>query len=191
VLDPFEHDGYADRLLRPAATTRARLLRIVPLVLLGIVAVGLIVLRAPSAAATVKVGAQAPAITGTTLDGQPFDLASLKGRPVLVNFWYPTCVPCREEFPLLVKELQAKVGDDFAVVGVLSKDTPEMARAFAAEMGATWPTVIDKDQAIAKQYLVLGWPQSYYIDRDGVVRALQIGEIEDQDFQANYAKIAG
>jgi cytochrome c biogenesis protein CcmG, thiol:disulfide interchange protein DsbE len=108
-----------------------------------------------------------------------------------VNFWYPTCVPCRAEFPLLVKELQAKAGDDFAVVGVLSKDKPEMARDFVSEMGATWPTVVDTDKAIAKRYLVLGWPQSYYIDRDGVVRGLQIGEIQDQDFQANYAKISG
>ena len=148
-------------------------------------------MRAPSAAATVKVGEAAPAISGTTLDGKPFDLESLKGRPVLVNFWYPTCVPCREEFPLLVKELQAKAGDDFAVVGVLSKDTPDMARDFASEMGATWPTVVDGDQSISKRYLVLGWPQSYYIDRDGVVRGLQIGEIQDQDFEANYAKIAG
>ena len=96
-----------------------------------------------------------------------------------------------EEFPLLVKELQAKAGDDFAVVGVLSKDTPDMARDFASEMGATWPTVVDGDQSISKRYLVLGWPQSYYIDRRGVVRGLQIGEIQDQDFEANYAKIAG
>jgi thiol-disulfide isomerase/thioredoxin len=52
------------------------------------------------------VGELAPPITGTTLDGQRLDLASLKGHPVVVNFWYPTCVPCREEFPQLVDKLK-------------------------------------------------------------------------------------
>jgi cytochrome c biogenesis protein CcmG/thiol:disulfide interchange protein DsbE len=129
-------------------------------------------------------------VIGTALDGQPFDLTSLRGRPVLLNFWYPTCVPCRSEFPLLVQELQAKAADGFAVVGVL-KQEPDLAASFMTEMGATWPSVSDLDQAIAGRYLVVGWPQSYYIDRQGIVRALQIGEIREADFQANYAKIAG
>ena len=152
-------------------------------------AVGLIVLR-PRPQAVVKVGEPAPAVTGTTLDGQPFDLASLRGRPVLVNFWYPTCVPCRSEFPLLVKELRARAGDGFAVVGVLKQEA-DLAQAFMTEMGATWPSVSDVDQAIAGRYLVVGWPQSYYIDRQGIVRAFQIGEIHEDDFATNYAKIAG
>jgi cytochrome c biogenesis protein CcmG/thiol:disulfide interchange protein DsbE len=75
-------------------------------------------------------------------------------------------------------------------VGVLRKE-PDLANGFIKDMGATWPSVPDFDERIAGSYLVVGWPQSYYIDRDGIVRAIQIGEIEDQDFETNYAKIAG
>jgi len=138
----------------------------------------------------VKVGEAAPPIAGTTLDGQPFDLASRKGHPVIVNFWYPTCVPCRQEFPLLVDKLKEKSADGLEVVGVLRKE-PDLANDFIQQMGATWPSIPDFDEKIAGSYLVVGWPQSYYIDRDGIVRAIQIGEIEDKDFETNYAKIAG
>ena len=47
------------------------------------------------------VGQTAPGIVGTTLDGTAFDLASFAGKPVVINFWGPSCVPCRDEFPLL------------------------------------------------------------------------------------------
>ena len=53
------------------------------------------------------VGHPAPAIASTTLDGAAFDLASLRGRPVIVNFWGPSCVPCRDEFPLFKAKLAA------------------------------------------------------------------------------------
>ena len=58
-----------------------------------------------------KTGEAAPPVVGETLDGAPFDLASLRGHPVVLNFWGSWCVPCREEFPLLldrVTRLQAR-----------------------------------------------------------------------------------
>ncbi len=54
------------------------------------------------------VGQQAPAILGATLDGAAFDLATTAGKPVVINFWGPSCVPCRDEFPLLEAK-QARV----------------------------------------------------------------------------------
>jgi len=131
----------------------------------------------------------APPIVGTTLDGAAFDLASLRGRPVIVNFWGPTCVPCRDEFPLLESKLAEHAGDDLAVVGILMYDAPAPARAFVAELGATWATVDDPDGAIRRAYRVLARPQSYFIDADGVVRAVQVGAIESERFEALYAKI--
>jgi cytochrome c biogenesis protein CcmG/thiol:disulfide interchange protein DsbE len=138
----------------------------------------------------VAVGSPAPAIVGTTIDGAPFDLASLAGRPVLVNFWGPSCVPCRDEFPLLIEKLAQHAPDGFAVVGVLMSDPVEPARQFVAEYGATWPTVDDPQQAIKTSYRVAARPQSYFIDRDGIVRSIQIGELTDADFERQYARIA-
>jgi cytochrome c biogenesis protein CcmG/thiol:disulfide interchange protein DsbE len=189
MLDPPEHDGHADRRLREPPTTRA-LRTLVPLVVIIAVVVGYLVVSR-SGQATVKIGQPAPTLAGTTIDGATLDLASLRGRPVIVNFWYSTCVPCREEFPLLVRELQAHAGDDLAVVGVLYDANVNGAKAFAKEMGATWPTIQDPDHALSARYLVVAAPQSYFVDREGVVRALQVGPILDEDFQTQFAKIAG
>lgn len=88
-------------------------------------------------------GEPAPTFSGTTLDGEAFDLASLRGRPVIVNFWGPSCVPCRDEFPLLRAKLDEHAGAGLAIVGVLMFDPPAPARDFIRAYGATWPTVDD------------------------------------------------
>ncbi len=137
----------------------------------------------------IKVGRSAPEITGTTLDGAPFRLSDLRGRPVIVNFWGPSCVPCRTEFPLLHEKLQEHAADGLAIVGVLQDDPPDLARTFVADFGATWPTVTDPDGAIKAAYRSVARPTSYFIDRDGILRAIQIGEIRATDFDGQYAKI--
>src|SRR5687768_11242229 len=76
----------------------------------------------------VAVGQPAPAVIGTTLDGSAFDLASLRGVPVVVNFWGPSCVPCRDEFPLLEEKQAEHAADGLTVVGVLTDDPVEPAR---------------------------------------------------------------
>jgi cytochrome c biogenesis protein CcmG/thiol:disulfide interchange protein DsbE len=136
------------------------------------------------------VGQPVPALTGTTLEGQPFDLASLAGRPVLINFWGPSCIPCREEFPLMKAKLAEHGADGLAIVGVLTDDPVEPARSFVAQYGATWPTVADPDKALKTAYRVAGRPQTYFVDRNGVLRSIQIGEMQDADFERQYAKIA-
>jgi cytochrome c biogenesis protein CcmG/thiol:disulfide interchange protein DsbE len=146
--------------------------------------------RGGSDSSHVAVGGRAPAITGTTLDGTPFDLASLAGHPVLINFWGPSCVPCRDEFPLLAAKLTQHAADGFAVVGVLTDDPPDTARDFVAQYGASWPTVVDPAQAVKAAYRVAARPQSYFVDRDGVVRKIQVGELTDADFERQYQLIA-
>ena len=136
-------------------------------------------------------GAPAPEIAGTTLDGDPFTLAALRGRPVIVNFWGPTCVPCRDEFPLFKAKLAQYAADDVVLVGVLMADPPDMARQFVADQAADWPTVVDPDGAIKGAYRVVARPQTYFIDADGILRGIQIGEVREADFERHYALISG
>jgi cytochrome c biogenesis protein CcmG, thiol:disulfide interchange protein DsbE len=143
-----------------------------------------------SGSGTAKVGEQAPGITATTLDGRSVSLGSLRGRPVIVNFWASWCGPCRDEFPLLKDELARHAADGLAVVGVVYKDDPDPARAFAMSFGSTWPSVIDPDGAIAKAYRMVAPPQSYFIDRAGVLRSIQIGILVASDFDRQYQAIA-
>jgi cytochrome c biogenesis protein CcmG, thiol:disulfide interchange protein DsbE len=137
-----------------------------------------------------EVGKPVPALAGTTLDGASFDLASLQGRPVLINFWGPSCIPCRDEFPLMKAKLAEHGTDGLAIVGVLTDDPVEPARAFAAQYGGSWPTVVDPDKSLKSSYRVAGRPQTYFVDRNGVLRSIQIGQMQDADFERQYAQIA-
>jgi cytochrome c biogenesis protein CcmG, thiol:disulfide interchange protein DsbE len=108
-----------------------------------------------------------------------------------VNFWASWCTPCREEFPMFKEKLEA-LGPTagLQVVGVLYKDQPALARAFLDDLGATWPSVEDPDGSIAAAYRVVAPPQTYFIDKDGILRGIQIGEVRPEDFDTQYAKIA-
>ncbi len=107
-----------------------------------------------------------------------------------MNFWGPSCVPCRDEFPLFEQELRTHAADGLAIVGVLFDDPPDPARAFVAEYAATWPTVIDPAKSIAGAYRVIARPQSYFVDRQGVLRSIQVGELTAADFERQFAAIS-
>ena len=139
----------------------------------------------------VEVGQPAPVLRGTTLDGEALDLASLRGRPVIVNFWGPSCIPCRDEFPLFIDRLAVHGGDGLAIVGVLMFDAPAPARDFIAAYGATWPTVDDPTGAIRAAWRAVARPQTYFIDRDGTIRALRVGPVTETEFERLYARIGG
>ena len=154
------------------------------------VIVGIVALNRPTEPGSIARDAPAPTITGETLDGEAFDLAALRGSPVIVNFWGPSCVPCRDEFPLFKAKLEEHAGDGLVIVGVLMHDPPEPARAFVTDFDATWPTVLDEDGAIRSAYRTVARPTSYFIDRDGILRSIQIGEVRDADFDRQYDLIA-
>jgi cytochrome c biogenesis protein CcmG/thiol:disulfide interchange protein DsbE len=109
---------------------------------------------------------------------------------VVVNFWGPSCVPCRDEFPLLESKQAAHAADGFTVLGVLTDDPVEPARDFVGKYGGDWATVVDPDKAIKTAYRVVARPQTYFVDRSGVIRSIQIGELTDADFERQYARIA-
>jgi cytochrome c biogenesis protein CcmG/thiol:disulfide interchange protein DsbE len=135
-------------------------------------------------------GQAAPGIVGKTLDGTAFDLSALRGQPVVLNFWGSSCVPCREEFPLFKAKLAAHAGDGLAIVGILMFDSPAPAMDFIAQYGATWPTVDDPSGAIRTAYRAVARPQSYFIDRSGILREIQVGQVTDGDFERLYASIS-
>ena len=136
------------------------------------------------------IGLPAPEIKGTALDGSSVDLASLRGKPVVVNFWASWCVPCRAEFPVIRDAASVHGKDGLVIIGVLFKDDEASAKAFIQSFGATWPTLPDADGSLATAYRVVAPPQSYFIDAKGVLRGIQIGEMQAEDFARQYAAIA-
>jgi cytochrome c biogenesis protein CcmG/thiol:disulfide interchange protein DsbE len=122
-------------------------------------------------------GQLAPAIAGNAIaTGTAFDLSSLRGRYVLVNFFASWCVPCQEEQPQLVA-FDHEPGGNTAVVGVLYSDTPGPARAFLAANGGDWPVVADPNGQLALNYGVRGPPESYLLNPGGIVLAKFVGGV--------------
>ena len=138
----------------------------------------------------IAVGQPVPHISGTALDGSTVDLASLRGHPVVINFWASWCVPCQQEMPLLAQKAVEHQASGLEILGVLSDDTVARGQAFEQQYGATWPSVFDGDGAIKRDYRVVGRPQSYFVDADGILQSIQIGYLTDADFELKFAKIA-
>jgi cytochrome c biogenesis protein CcmG/thiol:disulfide interchange protein DsbE len=174
---------------RARPTRRIAALLGVALVAALVVAVAALQLRGEGTG--IAKGQPAPAISGTDLDGQPIDLASLRGHPVVVNFWASWCGPCQEEMPLLAAKAAAHAGSGLTILGVLSDDTIANGLTFEQKYGATWRSVYDANGSIKAAYRVIGRPQSYFIDASGVLRSIQIGYLTDADFERQFALIAG
>ncbi len=123
--------------------------------------------------------------------GGRVSVRSLRGRPVVVNFWASWCGPCREEFPLF-HELAAKHrGDDLAIVGITFRDLDGDARAFARTHGGTWTMVKGGEgDPVARAYGVRSPPQTFFIDRRGVIRARAYGPPSAAALDAEVARIS-
>ena len=93
---------------------------------------------------------------------------------ILLNFWASWCIPCRDEIPLLF-DYTASFASEATVLGVLYKDAAGPAAATAAELGATWVTLIDADGAIAAQVPVNAAPLTLLLDASGVVLDYRVG----------------
>ncbi len=136
-----------------------------------------------------QVGALAPALSLTDLDGRPVTLADFRGRPVVLNYWASWCEPCRDEFPELRDALAAHASDGLAVVGVLFKDDVAPAKDFMQKMSATWPSLADPDGVGAAAYRVIAPPTTYFIDRDGVVQDVQLGGMTAEQLDRHLSTI--
>jgi cytochrome c biogenesis protein CcmG, thiol:disulfide interchange protein DsbE len=126
----------------------------------------------------VLVGRPAPALAGDTLDGSRFDLAAWRGQVVLVNVWGSWCGPCRQEAPLLAAAQSGLASRGLHVVGIDVRDRPQDARDFLGTYGgAGWPSVVDPDGALAVDWGTYALPESYVVDRGGVVVAKSTGPV--------------
>ncbi len=89
------------------------------------------------------------------------------GRPVVLNLWASWCAPCRAEMPAF--DAVARSKPELLILGVAVEDDPAAARAFAAEIGVSYPLGIDEEGLVAELYPFFGLPTTYLIDGGGVI----------------------
>jgi cytochrome c biogenesis protein CcmG/thiol:disulfide interchange protein DsbE len=163
--------------------------RIAPLVvgLVAVVMAGLFVvlLRADgdsgeSAASSPLLGRPAPEATGTLGDGTSFDLSRRKGSWVVLNFFDPTCIPCVQEHPELVRfaEDQASLGIEGAeLYSVITRGSQAEIEAFFAENGGEWPAIYSANDEFPVAFGVAQVPETWIVDPSGIVQLRLVSKV--------------
>lgn len=175
---------------------RSRLVLWVSVGIAGVVAVLVAVLATSGPASEVVaqsplVGKPAPAIAGPSITGGPHvDLASWRGRWVLVNFSASWCVPCRDEMPQLQAFAQAHARAGNALVLTVVYDQSDVAglRSLLRGSHATWPSVDDGQADVT--YGVGGLPESYLVDPRGTVVAKYVGGVVAAQLDSQIHKLS-
>ena len=122
--------------------------------------------------------------------GEVLALSDLAGRPVVVNFWFPSCPPCVAEMPDLDASFQAHQADGIEFIGVqlVGLDSVDDGQKFIDELGVSYALGPDPDAKILQDYKVTGFPTTYFIDSDqnvvkkwtGILDAEKLEELVQQ-----------
>ena len=124
-----------------------------------------------------RIGTAAPDFTVQDAD-RTVTLRDLHGKVVVLNFWATWCAPCVEEMPSLVQLQQRFKDKGLSVVGVSIDVDGDAYRKFLKDYKIDFVTVRDPDQKTSSLYGTFKWPETYIIDRDGIVRRKFIGPVE-------------
>jgi cytochrome c biogenesis protein CcmG/thiol:disulfide interchange protein DsbE len=114
-------------------------------------------------------------------------LASLKGKPLVINFWASWCGPCADEAPLLQTAWQHGHTQGVTFIGIDYQDTQSAGLSFLQQHNITYPSVIDPNGDTAINYGVTGTPETFFIDRQGVIVATVRSQITAQQLQTDLA----
>lgn len=123
------------------------------------------------------IGQPAPDFALRDVDGQLVRLSDLRGKVVLVNFWATWCRPCKKELPIIQKIADEHTGD-LVVLAVNYQEPASVARSYFEDHGLSLPLLLDRG-AVYDQYKLQGLPDSFFIDREGNLAALQYGELSE------------
>ena len=124
-----------------------------------------------------RIGTSAPAFTVQDAD-RKISLTDYRGKVVVLNFWASWCAPCAEEMPSLVQLNERFKDKGVTVVGVSIDVDGDAYHKFLKDYKIDFPTVRDPDQKTSGLYGSFKWPETYIIDRNGIVRRKFIGAVE-------------
>ncbi len=124
-----------------------------------------------------------PPLAGTDLQGKAWDLAALRGRAVLVNFWATWCAPCKEEMPAL-QTLAELEGERLAVLAVNAHEPLPRVRRYVQSTGLTLPVLPDPQGAITRAWGVTVFPTTVLIDTRGRPQRTITGAVDWSDAPA-------
>lgn len=133
-------------------------------------------------------GYTAPDFTLKSLTGEEVTLSQFRGKPVLINFWATWCPPCKYELPLLQKTHET-YKDQLVMLGVDVAEELSVVRLKVREFSLTYTNLLDSDRKVTSLYRVSAYPTSFFLDKDGVIRQLVSGAVNEETIQPYLDKI--
>ncbi len=128
---------------------------------------------------TAVVGKDAPDFTLGDLAGNATKLSELKGKVVLVNFWATWCPPCREEIPSMAALNRIMAGRQFRMLAIsVDQGGKGAVEDYFKRSGTSLPALLDSDDKVGKLYGITGVPETFVIDKRGVIIKKVIGPME-------------
>ncbi len=125
----------------------------------------------------------APPFTLQSTTGEQFDLAALKGKVVLVNFWATWCPPCRAEMPAIDQLYRTNREAGLVVLGINQGEDQAAVQSFAGQFNLSFPILLDPNGAVNARYNVSALPTTFIIDRKGIIHDLVIGPVTREQVQ--------
>jgi cytochrome c biogenesis protein CcmG/thiol:disulfide interchange protein DsbE len=148
------------------------------IIFLGIV-IAFFIIRHQYTPSITRVGLPAPDIKLTDINKNNLKLSGLKGSVIFINFWATWCPPCIDEMPSIERLSKQLAGNsEFKMVTILYNDTEEKAYKYMKEMGYTFPVYLDPGGSAAEKFGITGVPETYIIDKKGILRNKVIGPSE-------------
>jgi peroxiredoxin len=127
------------------------------------------------------------------MSGRDVKLSDYRGKPLIVNFWFVNCPPCRKEVPAFV-DLVKKYGDKgFTILGIDVEDTPEEMKKFAEEFKINYPVFVARDRNDVKEAYraTFAYPVSWFVRADGTVSLKHLGTGTPEWFETQVLAILG
>ena len=118
----------------------------------------------------------------TLFDGTSYTLSEQVGRNVVVNFWFPTCPPCRAEMPAFQRAWEQLQSEGTQFLGIFVPqgfDSEQDARDFVDELGLTYSFATDKGARVAQAYQVKYFPVTFFIDKSGRIFKEEISALDE------------
>ena len=125
------------------------------------------------------VGYGAPDFTLTNLDGKSVHLRDFRGRVVLINFWATWCEPCRTEMPILQSAYRVNQPLGLEILAVNFDEPRGEVQEFRDHMFLGFTMLLDPGGVIQRLYRVSGYPTTFLVDREGVIRAQHVGILNE------------
>jgi len=126
-----------------------------------------------------QVNAPAPDFELENLTGEVKHLSDFQGRVVVLNFWATWCGPCTHEMPFF-QEIHESYASKIAVLAVNNQESVDRVNPFVEELGLTYEILMDIDGGVATQYQVLGFPTTYFLDSNGIIKYLHVGVLSEE-----------